>query len=151
MKRLTAAAAATVLAATVAMPVFAEGMSASAGANASVKAKKTVDIVCVQTAVDKREQAIAGAWTAFNAGMTTAYATRASALHTAWGMTDAAARRAAVKAAWDAFRTSSKSAMKTHREAKKNAWKTFRTEAKACRGAAAEVSVEASGEAADNQ
>ena len=149
MKRLTAAVAATVIAASVALPAFAEGTSVSAGMN--VKADKTVDVACVQAAVDAREQSIMSAWVSYNTSMTAAFSTRALALHAAWGMTDASARKTAIKAAWSAFAASRKSAMQAHKTAKQAAWKTFRTAAKSCKGGAAQASVEASGEAMDNQ
>ena len=54
-----------------------------------------VDYACVQTAVDVREDAIATAFTTFTSAESAALSARKSALHDAWGMTDAKARRTA--------------------------------------------------------
>lgn len=72
-------------------------------------------------------------WVKFNASIVSAYSTRKSALDAAWAMTDAKARNAALKAAWNAFKTAKKSAQKQWKADSKAAWKTFRTAAKACK------------------
>lgn len=144
MRKCIALTASAVIAVSMAAPAFAES------AQTGVGAKKTVDIACVQKAVDKREDALGAGWTAFNASMTSAYGARKTALHDAWGMSDAAARKTAVKTAWETFKKSAKTARQAWKTARKNAWQTFRSESKACKGAQAEVSVEASGESADN-
>ena len=147
MKKFIACAAATMVAATLVVPAFA--LDVDVNTTMSVGAKKTVDIACVQKAVDKREDALGAGWTAFNTSVSSAYAARKTALHDAWSKTDAAQRRSAVKAAWDAFKKSAQSARKTWKEARKNAWKTFRSEAKACKGTTTEVSTEAAAEVND--
>ena len=148
MRKIVALAASAAIAAGIAVPAFAAEMSGSA--SATVGAKKTVDIACVQKAVDKREDALIAGWTSFNTSMSAAYSARKTALHDAWGMSDATARKTAVKTAWENFKKSAKAARQAWKTARKNAWQTFRSDAKACKGAAAEASVEASGESADN-
>lgn len=139
----------TFVAMSCAVPVFA--MEGNVGATMEMKAaKKNVDIACVQTAVDKREDALITGWSAFHASISGAYSARKTALHDAWGMTDAAARKAAVKMAWGNFKKSAKTGRKTWKDARKSVWKTFRSEVKSCKGATADVSVELSGEAADD-
>ncbi len=150
MKKFVALAAGVIVAASMTIPAFAEeGASMSVGA--SMKAKKTVDIACMQSAVDKREDAIIAAWSAFNTSMTSAHTMRKTALHDAWGMSDPAARRSAIKSAWENFRKSKKSAVQAWKAARKNAWKTFKSDAKKCKGVEAEAAVDASGEAADSE
>lgn len=95
--------------------------------------KKNVDIACVQPAIAKREAALLAAVDSYYVSMKAAMTTRASALNTAWGLTDASAREAAIRAAHSAFRTSAKTATMTLRAARKNAWKTFKADAKACK------------------
>jgi 3-oxoacyl-(acyl-carrier-protein) synthase len=155
MRKLIAIAASGLLAASMSLPALAQTTSSvsSSGTSASAKpwkkpeagkdmknrlrqeikkASQEVNIACVQAAVAKRETSLSGAFSAFTSSVSTAYATRASALNSAWSLTDASARRMAVKGAWDAFKKSSKSARDTYRGAKKDAWKLFKTESKNC-------------------
>jgi hypothetical protein len=97
------------------------------------KAPKTVDLLCVQTAVAKREAAIGSAVDAYYAAVKAALSTRASALNTAWGMTVKKDRNAAIMAAWNAYKTTFKKASQDARTAKKAAWSQFGTDAKTCR------------------
>lgn len=100
------------------------------GTNSS---KPAVDTACVQTAVAKREAALATAVDAYYTSMKSAMSTRAAALATAWGQADATTREAAIRAAHTAFRTSAKTATSTMRTARKASWQTFKTDAKACK------------------
>ena len=79
--------------------------------------KKTVNLTCMQTAVDVREDAVAAAFTGFNDSIKTALAARKAALHAAWGLSDKTARGTAVKTAWKAWKDASK---KAHADLKKN-------------------------------
>jgi hypothetical protein len=90
----------------------------------------TVNLTCMQTAVDTREDAIAGAFDTFNDDITAALAARKSALHSAWGLTDVTARKAAIKAAWTTWKSAHKSALKDLKDDRKAAWDTFKTTAK---------------------
>ena len=110
-----------------AVPAFA-----MTGTSTMMHAGKSVDIACVQTAVDMREGAIGTAYGTYTTAMSTALSTRKSALHDAWGMSDATARKAARKAAWTAFSTASHDATKALKSARSSAWSTFETAAKAC-------------------
>jgi hypothetical protein len=89
--------------------------------------------VCLAAAVDKREAAVGAAFAAFSTSMTSALSTRRTALAAAWALTDAAARNAATKAAWQAWNTAAKSARQTLNAARRTAWSTFSTDRKACR------------------
>ena len=62
--------------------------------------KQAMNPMCMQTAVDTREDAIAAAFSGFNDSIKTALSARKVALHAAWGLSDKAARSTSVKAAW---------------------------------------------------
>ncbi len=94
--------------------------------------KKTLDVACIQAAVDKREAAIIAALDTYHSAAKTAFETRRSALQAAWAITDRAERRAALKAAWAAFRKSTREASSTFRKARRTAWEQYRTDRKAC-------------------
>ncbi len=127
------------LAALITSPVFAQvtgGTSVTANtpvvmASSSPK-KATVDLACVQTAVDTREDAIGSAFTTFSTAESAALAARKSALHDAWGITSSKDRRVAREKAWTDFRTANRAAFSALRTARKSAWAAFATASKAC-------------------
>lgn len=131
-----------------ALSVFAdtEGHSASSTPPAVHKA---VDLACMQTAVEKRDNAIIAALDTYSSGAKTALQTRRDALKAAWGMTDKKQRRAAIRAAWDAFRGTWKNAAKTFRSAKRDAWSQFNKDQRVCNGNAGDEP--AGGQGADAQ
>jgi hypothetical protein len=96
------------------------------------------NMLCVQTAVATREAAIGTAFTTFSTSMSSALSTRATALNTAWGMTDAKARRTARNEAWVNYKKASQAAKSTMKTSKKSAWTTFQTASKACKTAVVE-------------
>lgn len=106
-----------------------------------------VDLACMVNAVGKREAAIGAAFSTFSSAMQSALSARQSALAAAWALTDAKARRAGIRSAWETFRKAKRQARLTHNAAIKAAWSTFRTDAKACHGTASE---ESSGQGQDN-
>lgn len=95
---------------------------------------KTANLQCMQTAVEKRDGSIIAAWDVVSASIKTALTTRQSSLKAAWGINNRQERRAAIKAAWNAFRTSKKDARNAFNDSRKAAWKQFGVEAKACGG-----------------
>lgn len=101
-------------------------------AQTTVVATQTANFACVQTAVDTRETAIGTAFSAFSSSVSSALSARKTALHDAWGMTDAKARREARNKAWSDFRTTNRAAYKTLRDAKTAAWKAFKEASRAC-------------------
>ncbi|MDO8601298.1 MAG: hypothetical protein Q7R46_01300 [bacterium] len=94
---------------------------------------KITDIACVQTAVDKRETAIASAWNSLNSSINSALSARKDALKTAWTIPDANQRKTAIKTAWKNFKSADKAARTAFKRAQKAAWTQFKTDAKACR------------------
>lgn len=94
----------------------------------------TFDPVCIQTAVEKRDNAIIAATDTFSAAAKTALTTRRDALKAAWALTDRTARRTALKAAGKAYRETLSKARKDLNAAKRAAWKQWGTDLKACKG-----------------
>lgn len=87
---------------------------------------------CVQVAVDTREQAILTGLSAFTTSLQSAFGQRKTALYAAWGISDAAQRKATVKTAWMTFKQSKQTAQKTFRTARRTAWTNFKTAARKC-------------------
>ena len=94
--------------------------------------KETLNISCVQVAVDAREGTIDQAFATYSGKMTTALTARKTALHNAWGITDATARKSARDAAWTAYKTAAKAAHTELKTTKQKAWSDFKTASKAC-------------------
>lgn len=109
--------------------------------------KGTLDAACMQTAVEKRDNAIMAGVDAYALSVKTALTTRRDALKAAWALTDATQRSAANKAAWTAFQGTWKKASQSVKASRKAAWAAFKTDAKAC----GQTGAEASGESTDNQ
>lgn len=89
--------------------------------------KATLNLQCVQVAVDVREAAIGVAFLNFTTAQTAALAARKSALHDAWGIQDDTLRRSTRNAAWVKYRTDAAAAWSTMRAARSLAWSNFRT------------------------
>ena len=131
-KALYALAAVSLLA--MALPVIAQTPPPPPGRTA-----QTVDVACIQAAIDKRDNAIITAVDTFHDAAKSALQTRRDALKAAWGNTDRDVRRAAIKAAWESYRNSLRSARKALRESRRSAWSQFAADRKACgRGAQAD-------------
>jgi len=84
----------------------------SAEDSTSTPTSTSVDLPCMQTAVEKRDNAVIAAWDALFASIKTALQTRRDALETAWGITNRKERTKAVKDTWTAFRKANKEAQK---------------------------------------
>lgn len=95
---------------------------------------KTVDLACMKTAVEKRDNAVIAALDIFHAGVKQSLTTRRDALKAAWDKSGKNERKAAIRAAWAAFDGTWKKARSGMEAAKKSAWNAYRTEANACRG-----------------
>jgi hypothetical protein len=115
-------------------PKFDGKLNGDVDAKASLDT--SIDLVCMQTAVAKREASMQSAQQVYVAAWSAALTKRAVDLKAAWQITTSKERMVAIRASWKTFHTSMKAAKKTHQESHKLAWKTFRTDAKACRGEA---------------
>lgn len=121
----------TILTVTSAL-LFIPAASVFAETASSTGSHPVVSASCVQTAVDTREAAIDDAFATFSTSETAALVARKSALHDAWGMASASARRSARTKAWTDYRTANKAAYTALRTARKAAWATFATASGAC-------------------
>lgn len=92
------------------------------------------NLVCMQTAVEKRDNAIIAAWDTFSASMKSALTTRRDALKAGWAKEVRKDRRTALHEAWRAYKNARKAAREAFRNSRNAAWNTFRTEGKACKG-----------------
>ena len=147
MKRLITSAVAAATAFSLAAPGFAmsvhfdsdtkiKSRHATSDSNVDVKVESnrgTVDLACMQTAVEKRDNAMIAAQDAYSASWKTALQTRRDELKAAWGIQDKKQREEAIRAAWKKFRESRKTGRENFRTARKNAWNTFKTDSKACK------------------
>lgn len=104
--------------------------------------KKTVDLTCMQIAVEKRDNAIITAWDKYTASVKSALETRKSALKSAWAITDKVQRVAAIRTAWSNYKSAIKTARKTWATEKRSAWQTWKTDAKTCKGNAEDKTTE---------
>jgi hypothetical protein len=93
---------------------------------------KELNVACVQAAVEKRENALISAFSAYHTAMGTALSARLAALKSAWAATAVKERRAALKSAWQNYKNALSAARKTFANAKKDAWKQYLTDRKAC-------------------
>ncbi len=91
----------------------------------------TSQIICMQNALEKRENALITAHDAFAASVKTALQNRLAGLKSSWTMSqkDRVAKRLAT---YKTFRTEMQAANNAIRNTKNTAWKTFQTDAKAC-------------------
>lgn len=106
---------------------------------------------CVVAAVNAREGTLDTAEAALTAALNGAYTARASALAAAYNGATSDAIRLAVKNAWSAFASSTKSARGTWKSVQQGAWQTYATALKACKAPStitdsANASLEVSGE-----
>lgn len=123
----------SLLFATAVLPVLADTADHSASSTPPSN-HKTVDLACMQTAVEKRDNAIISALDSYSSSVKTALQTRRDALKAAWGITDKKLRRRAIRAAWDSFRGTWRNAAKGLRAAKRDAWAQFNKDQRTCNG-----------------
>lgn len=117
------------LAAVIALPVMAQ--QAENVKNKIKEVKAPVDVACVQTAIEKRENSILTAYDTQYTAIKAALIVRKDALKNAWTLTDQKTRREAIKAVWSTFKTT-KEARKAFHSARESAWKQFSAESKKC-------------------
>lgn len=132
-KLITSAVAVSMISGVLALPAMAQTASSTPSGGTSI------NLACMQAAVDKRDTALSAAVDAFASAIKSALDARKGALKAAWALTDKKARRAAIRAAWKAWTTSSQGARRDLNNARKAAWTQFYADRKSCgRGAAAD-------------
>lgn len=95
--------------------------------------QKKIDLVCIQNAIEKRENAIIVAFDKKAVAIKAALEARKNALKEAWTKPTRKERLTARLAAWKNFRTAKWQIQKTYQTEVKSAWKTFNTERKNCK------------------
>lgn len=112
----------------------ASSVSSSSVSSSSSKSKKfNVDVVCIQSAIGKRDTAIITALDTYYGAVKAALTTRENALKSAWAKPTASEQKAALKSAWQAYKSSIKTARFNFKMAKQQAWKTYNADAKLCK------------------
>lgn len=110
-----------------AIPALAQTPPPSAGRSAD-----TVDVACIQAAIDKRDNAIIAAVDTFHDAAKSALQTRRDALKAAWALTDRDARRKAIRSAWENYRKSVRQARQDLNKVRRAAWAQYKTDRRAC-------------------
>lgn len=117
------------------MVVFCLGGVSIAAAKATAAAQNSgkTNTACVQSAAEKRENAIIAAYTKKTDAIKSALETRKTALKEAWGKSTVRERVQARAQAWKTFKATEVKARLTYNQELKAAWATFNKERKACK------------------
>jgi peptidoglycan hydrolase-like protein with peptidoglycan-binding domain len=100
---------------------------------------RNVDIACMKTAVDKRENALLTAYDVYAGKLRAARETRKTDLLAAWSIQDPKERHTAIKTAWEKYRQSVKTATTEWNQSRRTTWIQFAQDAKNCRASAVET------------
>lgn len=92
-----------------------------------------INVACIQAAVTTRDNSMITAVDTYQASIKSALSARRDALVAAYALTDRTARRTAVNAAWNAFRTGHKTAKTAFSTTRKAVWNKFTTDRKTCK------------------
>jgi len=111
----------------VSFPVLAEE---TRGTNTPIN--RQLNLACMQTAVEKRDNAMITATDKFSVAVKSALEKRRDALKSAWGLTDRTARRTAIKKSWSDFRTDHRKATTDFRKERRVTWQQFVKDRKSC-------------------
>lgn len=95
---------------------------------------KPEDVVCIQNAIEKRDNAIFSAIDQYAISWKTALMARKTALKAAMSLTDKKQRHEAVKNTQSDYRKAKKLANKTYDMAANDAWKQYKKDVKPCGG-----------------
>lgn len=134
---VAAAAASAVVAVADTVPSASKLNHTPAASRASVKSRtQNINATCMQTAIEKREVALIAAVDTFHSKASQALTTRKDALKIAWGISETASRRTALKTVWDEYKKSTRNARNTLKEARRSAWSGFKIDSKECGGSA---------------
>ena len=107
--------------------------SAQATATTTVVTPAENFTLCQQASIEKRDTSLGEARTAYNTSMSAALSTRKDAEKAAIGLTDATAKKAAIKVATDAYKVSVTNAQNTLKSARASALTSFEADVKNCR------------------
>src|SRR3989338_7870232 len=96
------------------------------------KEKRELDLACMRTAIEKRENTIQTAFGGYSGYITSALTTRKTGLLAAWQIESKKDRVAAYLKTWKTWREARQGAKKTYNTARIDAWKLFKTDRQAC-------------------
>jgi hypothetical protein len=102
------------------------------GSASSSNATSTLNVACINPAVDKRENALIAGHDTMNTGVKAALTARGTSLKAAYALDTQAKRKQARNASWEQFRTSVQAAHTAMRAVRSSAWNTFNADMKAC-------------------
>ncbi|MBI2097097.1 MAG: peptidoglycan-binding protein [Candidatus Sungbacteria bacterium] len=114
-----------------------KGLQGSGGDRAVID--RNVDIACMKTVVEKRENALLSAYDIYAGKIRAARETRKIDLLAAWSIQDPKERHTAIKAAWDKYSQGTKTATIEWNQSRKTIWAQSYQEAKNCRASAVET------------
>ncbi|GEM_PF-1402006 len=120
------------------LALFAQTATISGGVSATTTASttpgviSTINLVCMQNAIEKRDTALIAAEVTANTSIVSALTTRKNSLKAAWTLTDVNARATAIVAAEKAYRVSVQATAKTKRTTEASVAVTFKTDTMAC-------------------
>ena len=93
---------------------------------------KTLDVACIQSALDKRESAVIAAFDKKTSAVKTALDQRKTDLKAAWALSGLKDRIKARLVAWKNFKKADVNSRMTYRKEVKSAWAQYKTDKKAC-------------------
>lgn len=112
------------------LPALAQNNSSTKNKNDK---KGGVDLVCMQNATVKRDNAIISAIDTYVGVVKKSIETRREVLKAAWTITDKQKRKEALRTAWENDKNTRNAARKAFKKSKNGAWETFRSDRKVCR------------------
>ena len=98
--------------------------------------KPTLDLTCLQNASERRDNSIIAVFDGYHGTIKTALETRRDGLKTAFGLTDKKERQAAIRNAWNTYKTTQRKAKTTLKDIRNAAWQKFNVDRKTCGSAA---------------
>jgi len=119
------------LAISITLPVRAD--NATTASNTSPLIASNYNVACLQTAIEKRDNAMIATLTIYNGAIIPAISARADALKSAWGLANQNSRSAAIKKAWSDFLALEKASLKALKADKRVAWSQFRKDKAVCK------------------
>ena len=100
--------------------------------------KPKINLVCLQNAVERRDNSIIASVDGYHATVKTSLETRRDGLKTAFGAADKTQRQAAIRNAWNTYKATQRKAKTALRDGRNAAWKKFTADRKSC-GSGAEA------------
>lgn len=113
----------------IAVPLLASAQAIATSTTSSMPAR---NVVCIQSAIEKRETALIAGHNTFNTSIVNALTARKDGLKSAYALTDKGATKTAKRAVWSKFKVDGKAAHDSMRSVRKASWSAFNTDMRAC-------------------